>query len=293
MKYLTKEWYDLSQQTGLHFGKRVHKGAHVHDEALYQRLYKRKEKEYVNFQRELYNTDPRFMLKSDGMTLVPLSKVLDEGEIAEEDTIIHHMSAEERDRIEALIAEYDRRPPFDETDCKQQFHESVEWGSKAAAAKLPHELLTQIADIRVFALGYCTKEVLLQLKKQSIENEQKVKSTMEQYAKAQQAQHIPESIRSKFNFHDCTVTALDVGEHIVVRLDTRGGFTNTNKVTFISAEMMKQDEGIAGCHWIYDELYRIDDGYEVHVLFAGQRMPEMIIRCRDILLEKEEEYMCD
>lgn len=287
MKYLTKEWYDLSQQTGLHFGKRVHKGAHVYDEALYQRLYKRKEKEHVNFQRELYNTDPRFMLESDGMALVPLSKVLDGVEIAEEDTIIHHMSEEERERIEAMIAEYDCRPPFDELNYKQHFRENVEWGSRAATATLSNELSAQIADIRVFALGYCTKEVLLQLKRLSKENEKKVKSAMEQYAKAQQAQQIPESIRSGFNFHDCTVTALDVGEHTVVRLDTRGGFTNINKVTFVSAEMMKQDEGIVGCHWIYDELYRTDDGYEVHVLLAGQRMPEMIIHCQDILLEQE------
>ena len=54
MKYLTKEWYELCQQTGLHFGMRVHNGAEGYDEALYLRLYKRKEKEFVKMQREAY-----------------------------------------------------------------------------------------------------------------------------------------------------------------------------------------------------------------------------------------------
>ena len=53
MKYLTKEWYELCQQTGLHFGMRVHNGAEGYDEALYLRLYKRKEKKFVKMQREV------------------------------------------------------------------------------------------------------------------------------------------------------------------------------------------------------------------------------------------------
>jgi hypothetical protein len=63
MKYLTKEWYELCQQMGLHFGMRVHNGAEGYDEALYLRLYKRKEKEFIKMQREVYDVDPRFMLE--------------------------------------------------------------------------------------------------------------------------------------------------------------------------------------------------------------------------------------
>ncbi|MDD4729284.1 MAG: hypothetical protein PHN55_11115 [Dysgonamonadaceae bacterium] len=53
MKYLTKEWYELCQRTGLHFGMRVHNDANIYDEALYLRLYTRKEKafalDYTNY----------------------------------------------------------------------------------------------------------------------------------------------------------------------------------------------------------------------------------------------------
>ena len=48
MRYLTKEWYETCQQTGLHFGLRVHKEAASLDEGLFQRLYKRKEKSMLS-----------------------------------------------------------------------------------------------------------------------------------------------------------------------------------------------------------------------------------------------------
>lgn len=287
MRYLTKEWYDLSQRTGLHFGKRVHHGAHIHDEALYLRLYKRKEKEFVDMQREIYDLDPRFMLDQDGRTLVPLDKILGGEENGEEDTMVYQMSPEEKARIQNLIADYDARPPFDDRNCKQEFSSNMEWRCREAAAWLPDELACQIADKRVFALGYCTKDVLRQLKKLSRENERNMKLVLDEYAKAQQAEQIPAYIRDKFRFHDCRVTGWESGKQNVIRLDTQGGFTHFNKITFVATDIIKQEGPVIGSTWIYDELYCIDNGYEVHVLFAGEGMPELIIRCQDIIIEEE------
>lgn len=254
MKYLTKEWYDLCQRTGLHFGMRVHSRAHVRDEGLYLRLYKRKEKEFVNMQREIYDVDPRFMLEHDGAVLVPLDKVYKGEEICEEDTVVYHMSSEEKVQIQNLIADYDARPSFDEMNCKQEFKSNLEWSCREQAERLPSELFFQIADIRVFALGYCTKDVLRQLKKRSKENESKMNLVLNEFRKVQQAEHIPEYIRDKFHFHDCKVTELVSGKQVVIRLDTQGGFTNLNKITFVATEIIKQDERIVGSTWIYNEL---------------------------------------
>ncbi|MCY9591065.1 DUF4085 domain-containing protein [Paenibacillus chitinolyticus] len=289
MKYLTKEWYELCQWTGLHFGMRVHKSAYVRDEALYLRLYKRKEKELVRQRRGIYDVDPRFMLEQDGVQLVALDKwSLDGDEISEEDTMVYHISSEERDRIQQLIAAYDARPPFDEVKCKEEFSEIQEWGYKEAFHKLPDELSSRIADMRVFALGYCTREVLRELKQLSKENKKRMMLVMDEYGQAQQAENIPEHIRSQFRFHDCRVTELTSGKQIVMRLDTQGGFTNSNKVTFDAVdEIIRQDEHILGSYWIYNELYRTDCGYEVHILFSGEGMPELIIRCADIVVEQE------
>ncbi|WP_272036364.1 DUF4085 family protein [Paenibacillus sp. JJ-100] len=44
---------------------------------------------------------------------------------------------------------------------------------------------------------------------------------------------------------------------------------------------------MVGSYWLYQELYRIDNGYELHVLYDGENMPEWIVRCADILVEEE------
>ena len=288
MKYLTKEWYELCQRTGLHFGMKVNKGAAIYDEELYLKLYKRKERKFVKTQHESYNFDPRFMLEQDGCTGVPIDKFVTGEEIKEEDIIVFHMTTEERESIQKMIDEYDVRPPFDEKRCRDEFRYIQEtYKIIDAKEKIPHELIQQIADIRVFALGYCTKEVLIQLKKISKKNEQKVNLISDEYSKVQQAENIPKYIKESFGFHDCEVTELSVDKNIVMRFDTRGGFTDLNKITFVTSEIIKQEDHIVGSTWIYNELYRTENGYEAHMLFQGEDMPELIISCKDIVIVKE------
>lgn len=69
-------------------------------------------------------------------------------------------------------------------------------------------------------------------------------------------------------------------------MDTEGEFASLNHITLIAPEIMKLDEQIIGSTWLYNELYRTGDGYEVHVLFAGKGMPELMVRCKDIVLEE-------
>lgn len=287
LKYLTKEWYELCQRTGLHFGMKVHYGAAVYNEELYLRLYKRKEKEYVKMQNEVYDVNPRFMLELDGSTFVKLDRFVNSEEINEEDTIVYHMPLDERERIQKSIEEYDTRPPFNEKKCAEEFQITQETIMRAVDNKLPHELAGQIADMRVFSLGYCTKEVLKQLKRLCKENEKKVNHVSKEYSKAQQKENIPQIIRERFGFHDCQVTEFTVGKNIVMCLDTRGGFTNFYKITFIAPDIIKQEEHIVGSFWLYNEIYHTENGYEAHMLFEGEYLTELIIKCNDIIIEEE------
>ncbi|QLG41999.1 DUF4085 family protein [Paenibacillus sp. E222] len=287
MRYLTKEWYELCQRTGLHFGMRVHRGTYELNEALFLRRYKRKEKEYIELQREMYNTDPRFLLEQNGHVFVPAEKFFSGNEISEDDKKVYQMPAEERERIDKLIADFDVRPPFDELQHRIAFKDMQEWDYKHQKERLPKKIYEQIADIRVFTLGYCTREVMLQLKKQSAENRREMEHVSNEYRDVILAQDIPHEIRSRVQFHDCTVTELLTGDEVVIRFDTRGGFTNINKLTLVATEIIKQEGMIVGSYWLYQELYRIDNGYELHVLFYGENMPELIVRCEDILAEEE------
>ncbi len=113
MKYLTKEWFELSQRTDLYFDLEVNEGAAVNDDELYLRLYKEKENEFVESEHKSYDLDPRYMLEEEGRTLVPLHKFINGEEITEEDTIVYHIPADEKESILKMIEEYDVRPPFD------------------------------------------------------------------------------------------------------------------------------------------------------------------------------------
>lgn len=288
MRYLTKEWYETCQRTGLYIGMKVNKGASVYDEALYKRLYKRKEREFIKMQHEVYDVDPRFMLEQDGCMLVSLDKFVNGEEIAEEDKIVYHLPPDDRKHIEKMIEEYDVRPPFDEKKCKEEFRTIQETlKNRQAEEKLPYEIFQQIADMRIFNLGYCTKEVLAQLKRVSKENEKIVNCVLDECIKSQRAENIPENIREKFGFHDCKVTEFTAGKNIIIRFDTRGGFTDYNKITFVTSEIVKQEDCIVGSNWIYDELYRKENGYEAHMLLASGGLQDLIIRCKDIVIEKE------
>lgn len=39
--------------------------------------------------------------------------------------------------------------------------------------------------------------------------------------------------------------------------------------------------------WLYSELYQTEGGYEAHMLFQGEDMAELIIRCKDIVIAKD------
>lgn len=286
MKYLTKEWYDLCQKTYLHFGKRVHGKANNYDEALYDRLYKRKEKEFVNDRHQSYDYDPRFMLDNDGMKMVPLEKWINGEDISEADTLVYKMPPEERARMEQKIAEYDVRPPFDREESKRQFSELQGYLIEQAREQLSPEIQSEIADLRVYALGYCTREVKRQLKLYSEQNRKEMERISEACRAAYQAEDIPQRIGSVFGFHDCRVTELIAGPDIVIRLNTSGGFTEYNQITFVASEVVIMEEGIVGSHWLYHELYRHGEGYEVHALLSGrQGSVEFVLRCRDIRVE--------
>lgn len=318
MKYLTKDWYETCQRTGLHYGMRVHRGAGAFSETLYQRLYRRKEKAYIQSEHEIYNFDPRYFHGQDGSSFVPADKFARGEEIKAEDILIYQMPEEEKEQIQKMIEAYDHRSPFDVEKCKQEFRVMQETSRmEEAEERITDEILMQIADLRVFCLGYCTKEVKVQLERVSRANGKIVKLGSEAHTRAQKAEDIPESIRKIHNFHDSIVLGIGNSRELdddfdqrgkdsqqdnctnssngsckvfkddfLIQMDAQGGFTDFNKVTFRNAEIIKQ-ESIIGSRWLYCELYRIEKGYEVHILFWGEGMPELILTCSDILMEIE------
>lgn len=78
---------------------------------------------------------------------------------------------------------------------------------------------------------------------------------------------------------------LIIDKDVIMRFDTKGGLTECDKLTFIDATIIQQDAGIVGSTWVYDEIYRKEEGYEVHTLMAREQKVELVLECKDIIIE--------
>ena len=60
-----------------------------------------------------------------------------------------------------------------------------------------------------------------------------------------------------------------------------------NVVIFKNAKILKQDCNLENVWWLYQELYKVDDKYEVHILLRDEKkLYDLILTCDDIVLEK-------
>jgi len=222
--------------------------------------------------------------------LIPLNQIFNVETLSEAKTVVIQRTEEQNRHLTMLIDEYDCRPPFDMERSKQMFRERIDNMLLYVKHRLPSEIYHRIRDIRLFALGYCTSEIYADIKKFSIENQKYTNQMMEELFSVRRLQEIPETISQNFNFHDCRVLQLEQSKekNYIIHLDPSGGFTEYNKVTFVNAEVIKEEPNIIGLSWIYDEIYSTSNGYEVHVLFDGGSLSELIVHCEDILIEKVE-----
>ncbi|MFZ3132006.1 MAG: DUF4085 family protein, partial [Desulfosporosinus sp.] len=100
---------------------------------------------------------------------------------------------------------------------------------------------------------------------------QAVKEYWREYRKAFKNGEPP--FAEEFNFHDCNVKACrKKGEHIVMELDNSGGFTEIEKVIFKNCTVITKESSLHGAWWLYDEIYKAENGYEIHVLLLSPQM---------------------
>ncbi len=288
VRYLNKEWCDLCQLTNLYFGLRAHKDAGELNENVYHRLRKRKEKSFLKQEREIYDFDPRELFEEDGAVFIRADKFISGEEIHDEDTIIYEMPEEQKNHISKLVEAYDLRSPFDIQKSKIEFENRQLMILKENETKIPKEIYTQIADPRVFALGYSTKEIIKQLKRISKDNEIKVQTVLRDFSAAQKQENIPENLRKRFDFPDCKVNSIEKKKDIIILLDSSGEFTEDNKIVFHDATIIQEDKAIDGCWWIYEELYKTQAGYEAHMMFADKTNSyiELTISSKNITIDR-------
>jgi hypothetical protein len=235
MKYFTKEWYELCQKTSFHLLLEEEKQAETFSEEYFQQLYHTELNSWLHLQEEV-------------ATLM---------------------------KNETVNTDDNEYEPFNKHKITQQFHEGFIYNQEDLKKGLPDTILKQIADIRVFALNKASSSVIKAVTEYCEDNETSVNTTGENYGRyiEEASNTLDKEIVEKFEFHDCTILkSVQDDRSLTLLLDNTGGFTNINEVTFENFHIIKQEDLLEDSWWLYEEIYKVNDKYEFHVLLQNKEM---------------------
>ena len=251
MKYYTKEWYDLMQKQ--HY--------------------------------------------TSGMTVVP-DKEYTEDEIR---AFYEHDLAEE---VEYSRSIYRGELPYDPTETIACFRECYQDMLKYGFSAYP-AWVRETADKRLLALNRMTERVYQRLSLEETENKTAWKQINAAAETDLAAQKIPPEIRASFRFHDANVLRLEKDGKTVEMLLRDGGYIGGKTpyclVTFRGVTHYEREKGLvirkkmgsdgvfdSNVVYLYDELYKTDAGYEVHMLLTGTtELRYVTVACEEIEVQTD------
>lgn len=307
MKFYTKEWYELMQRLYPTSGLRKVPDKEYTDAEI-QAFYQADLKAEIARDRRIHNTPPIHgreleILGEEAFTpTMFLFENEETGELFHPETV--EIAKEYLEKIRQRMQEqFDNRPPFDPAATIACFRGSYRAMLRYGGAGYPQWLRDSV-DQRLLALNRMPESALKRLKTEARAN-RRAFDKIEQAAEAVlSAQDIPEGIRTRFRFHDASVLAISkVRSDVELYLRKDGGWRDDTtpyiKIIFRNVKRFDREKGFAlrtkidkhgelstGCTYLYNELYRDEDGYEIHMLFwTPKALRYLTICCEDIQFE--------
>jgi len=193
-----------------------------------------------------------------------------------------------------ILKKFNERKPFDLIQEKKQFKELQKNNVKLLKSKLPIEILNEVADIRVLVLNRATGPVKKRITDYCRKQNMLVERTLRDYQKyyEKEIKNCKSEFIQEFNFHDCKIVSYkEQGDNLIIKLDNSGGFTNIEQITFKNFNIIKEEKKLYGAWWLYDEIYKIKDKYEIHVLLQNRKeeLIEFIISATNVEYKYEKE----
>jgi len=232
---------------------------------------------------------------TSGITVVPDKEYTD----AEIRAFYDQDLAEEIERDREI---YCGEEPFDPAETIECFQDCYRGMLKYAVYGYP-VWFTKTADKRLLALNRIPESAYNRLQTEETENK-KVWEQLNEAAEAElSAQSIPPEIRAAFRFHDAGVLKLEKCGRDVEMLLRDGGFMGGStpycRVLFHGVNLYEREKGIvirrkredsgeygSNIIYLYDELYRTENGYEVHMLLTGRKdLRYLTIGCERIEIQ--------
>lgn len=289
MKYFTKEWQNNYKDICLELEVSLKAGRF--SEKYYQDLYNVKLKEFLEEEKEMSEMEDgeneedlwnEIHFFDDNGNLVNARDVMTEEEF---EKLREEILENERQSMEDYEEEIE---PYDEDKLTESFLEMHNREVEELRQKLPAEILDQVADVRVLALGKATRKVKKMIDKYCAEDDRNFEKAFENYSKYWDSisDKIPDNIKENYDFHDCMILKIkNIGDDIVFELDNGGGFTDIKRIIYKKAEMIENNFA-KDCYWMYDEIYLADGGFEFHISIDGENGYDYItLKASDVEFE--------
>ena len=172
--------------------------------------------------------------------------------------------------------------PFDPEREARRFEEMAAEELRHYRERTPAATLQKVADLRVLALGYGTKEVCDDFEAYRAACEEKTERTMKEAWELQKAQGFDWT--GGHSLHDSLVQSLNrAGEELVIEFRRdEVDWPEIRAIRFRDARILKQERSPENAWWLYDEIWKTDEGYEVHALLWRENdVFELTIGCRE------------
>jgi len=303
MKYFTKEWYELMQKLDYTSAFQTLPDK-IYSEQEIQAFYDADLAEEAAHDEELYNTPPDYSLYEEwldpdtfqpDMFLFVNEETGDEFHLETLEMAKQYIAQERAEREEAFA----NRPPFDPAETIKCFEQCYK-GKICYGNDVYPQWLRDTVDERLLALNRITESAYKRLKIEESENQKAFDKIMREAEKELDAQEIPERIKSQLCFHDACLLSLKKNKadmELCLRKD--GGWPDGTpyiKIIFKNVSKFEREKGFSlrikkdmdgelssSCYYLYDELYRTENGYELQLLLSTPKaLRYMTISCEDI-----------
>ncbi len=253
MKYFTKEWYKLMQKGCLNVCLLEINKAETFSDEYFQKIYKRQEKLEVDLAKswyELCNTEKIY-------------------------AYYQGTSAKERLKWKTKYLSNDEDYKLAIDERKKSFNELYNHILESLENNLPKEILSEIADIRLLALNRCTPKVKKLINNFCNENQKLVHESFEKYFNESEKSFEGHNtdIFQKLAFHDGKVCSCRTeGKDLILKVSDIDSASETGfgEITFKNYKLTGEDVDIKNATWLYEEIYKMELGYEFNVLLTKE-----------------------
>lgn len=304
MRFYTKEWYELMQhQHDLSGIQKIPNGSYSDQDI--KAFYQQDLEAEVAQERERCNTPPLWTWQEE---LLAPERFSPETFLFEEEgtgKLFHPQTPEtaraylEADFLRALEA-FERRPPFDAQETISCFRACYRSKLRYAWKYFP-QWVQESVDKRLLALDRIPASVYDRLQKEIQAKQQAFEAIGLQAEAALSTQDISPELREAFCFHDAQVLKLRRRGHRAVLLLCKDGAWDKPyaTITFEAVRWLEREPGlvlrcrpggdgllVSNCQYLYDELYRTQECYEIHMLlWTNKALRYLTVCCENLRID--------